>query len=283
VQKATVILGGGAALGFAHIGALKEIEKKFEIQRIIGTSMGSLIGGLYAYGMSPDEILEFGKDFKYIDFINPLNIDLKFQGVFDGSFIEKKINQKIESANIEDLNIEYSAVAFDLNSKYTVIINSGNCARAMRASAAIPYIFNPVNVGDYALVDGGVEYPLPCLDLKEGEFTIAVNVLPGNTNKTTYLNVNLETLDSKKKTSKKWYEIVMESINCNQSFLVQERLKSFTPDIYIDCNIDSFLPGEFLKIEELSEIGEKVARETLEEYNKPRPKTHWSERLRQKK
>ena len=80
MQKATVILGGGAALGFAHIGALKEIEKKFEIQRIIGTSMGSLIGGLYAYGMSPDEILEFGKDFKYIDFINPLNIDLKFQG-----------------------------------------------------------------------------------------------------------------------------------------------------------------------------------------------------------
>lgn len=263
MKKATVILGGGAALGFAHIGVLKVLEKHFQINRIIGTSMGSIVGGLYASGMTPDEILEFGKEFRYIDFINPLNIDLKFQGVFDGSFIEKKINQKLKEVKIEDLPIKYSAIAFDINSKYTVIIDSGNCAKAMRASSAIPYIFNPVNVGDYAMVDGGVEYPLPCLDYSEEEFTIAVNVLPKITNKTVNLNINSEKQEDKKRNSKKWYEIVMEAINCNQSFLVQEKLKSYSPDIYIDCDINSFLPGEFLKIEEISKLGEKVAEEVL--------------------
>lgn len=266
MQKATVILGGGAALGFAHIGVLKAIEKQFEINRIIGTSMGSLMGGLYAYGITPDEILEFATDFKYIDFMNPFNIDLRFQGLFDGTFIEKKINQRMRNANIEELNIKYSAVAFDLNSKCTVIIDSGNCAKAMRASAAIPYIFNPATIGDYALVDGGVEYPLPCLDLEEDEFTIAVNVLPKTTNKMIHLDIGMKTLDSKKKGSKKWYEIIMETINSNQSFLVQEMLKDFTPDVYIDCNIDSFLPADFFKAEELSKLGEKVAEKTLKEF-----------------
>lgn len=266
MQKATVILGGGAALGFAHIGVLKAIEKQFEIIRIIGTSMGSLIGGLYAYGMTPDEILEFATDFKYIDFMNPFNIDLRFQGLFDGTFIEKKLNLRMQSVNIENLNIKYSAVAFDLNSKCTVIIDSGNCAKAMRASAAIPYIFNPATIGDYALVDGGVEYPLPCLDLEEDEFTIAVNVLPKTTNKMIHLDINMKHLDSKKKGSKKWHEIIMETINCNQSFLVQEMLKNFTPDIYLDCNVDSFLPADFFKAEEISKLGERIAEKTLREF-----------------
>lgn len=264
MQKATVILGGGAALGFAHIGVLKVIESKYEIVRIIGTSMGSIVGGLYAYGMTPSEILAFGQDFKYTDFFNPLNLDLKFQGVFDGSFIEKKINGKIKDANIEDLKIKFSAVAYDINSKYTVIINSGNCAKAMRASSAIPYIFNPVTFGDYSLVDGGVEYPLPSLDLAKDEFVIAVNVLPKIPNKIVHLNISSTKQKDKKKTSKKWYEIVMEAINCNQSYLVQEKLKTFSPDIYIDCDIDSFLPAEFLKIEKIAKLGEKVAKKTFE-------------------
>ncbi len=264
MQKATVILGGGAALGFAHIGVLRVLEQKYQINRIIGTSMGSIVGGLYAYGMKVDDILAFGKDFKYIDFINPLNIDLKFQGVFDGAFIEKKINHRLKEANIEDLKIKYSAVAYDINSKYTIIINSGNCAKAMRASSAIPYIFNPVNINKYSLVDGGVEYPLPCLDLADEEFTIVVNVLPAIPNKMVHFNINTPSTASKKKSSKKWYEIVIEAINCNQSFLAQERLKVFKPNVYIDCNISSFLPGEFLKIEEISRLGQEVASKTLE-------------------
>ncbi len=263
MKKATLILGGGAALGFAHIGVLKVIEKEYEITRVIGTSMGSIVGGLYAYGMKADEILEFGKDFKYLDFINPLNIDLKFQGLFDGSFIEKKINQKLNQAKIEDLKIKYSAVAYDINSKYTIIINSGNCARAMRASSAIPYIFNPVNIDNYSLVDGGVEYPLPCLDLSEDEFTIVVNVLPAIPNKMVHMNIDSIKTGKKQKTSKKWYEIIMEAVNCNQSFLAQERIKEFKPNIYINCDINSYLPAEFLKIEEISKLGEDVAKKVL--------------------
>ncbi len=263
MQEATVILGGGAALGFAHIGVLRVLEKSYKITKIIGTSMGALVGGLYASGMTPDEMLKFGKEFKYLDFINPLNIDLKFQGVLDGAFIEKKLNQQLKDAKIEDLQIKYSAVAFDLNSKYTVIINSGNCAKAMRASSSIPYIFNPVTIGDFSLVDGGVEYPLPCLDLSGKEFTIAVNVLPAITNRTVHLNMNIDKAEDKKKNTKKWYEIIMEAINCNQSFLVQERLKEFTPNVFINCNISTYLPGDFLKIEEIADLGEKVALEIL--------------------
>ena len=259
MKKATVILGGGAALGFAHIGVLQVIEEKYNITRVIGTSMGALIGGLYASGMNPNEILNFGKEFKYYEFINPFNLDIKFQGLIDGSFIEKKINDKLGDKNIEDLKVKFSSVAFDINSRKTIIHNSGNVAQACRASAAIPYIFNPVSMGDMSLVDGGVEYPLPLLDIDDNEFVIAVNVLPKVIDGVIKTS-SFDTLTTdKKKVSKRWYEIIIEALNCNQSFLVQQILKIQKPDIFIDCAIDTIGPTEFLKIEKLVELGKQKA------------------------
>lgn len=263
MNEYTLVLGGGAALGFAHIGALKVIEKHFKITRVIGTSMGALVGGLYAYGLTPDEILAFGKEFKLSEFVNPFNLDVHFQGFFDGKFLEKRFNEITKHSNIEDLKIPFTAVTYDLNSKRTVLLNSGNLGVAIRSSSAIPYIFNPVHVADMLLVDGGVEYPLPLIDIKPEEKVIAINVMPTAYNSIIKAKAIKSVSKIKIKNAKKWYEIIIESINCNQAFLVQQCINNISPDIYIDCNVDHFHPADFHKIEQISEIGKQKAYLTL--------------------
>jgi NTE family protein len=268
MKEITVVLGGGAALGYAHIGVLKELEKSFKIKRIIGTSMGALVGALYSSGMTPNDIYEFGKTFKYLEFINPFNLDIRFQGVIDGSFIEKRVNDRLKSKNIETFPIKFSAVAFDLNSRRTIVLDKGKVGRCCRASAAIPYIFNPVKIDSFSLVDGGIEYPLPLLDInREKEFVVAVNVLPSVHNVITHISESNKYEVSQPKREKKWFDIIIESINCNQSFLVTQLLKTNTPDIYIDCAVESVLPAEFNKIDELVKLGEETAQEVLNSIN----------------
>ncbi len=266
MRDVTVVLGGGAALGYAHIGVLSVLEKYFNITRIIGTSMGSLVGCLYAYGLSPKEIEAFAKTFKYLDVINPLNIDIKFQGLIDGSFIEKKLNEKISKAKIEDLKIDFSAVAFDLNSKKTIIFDQGNVATACRASSSIPYIFNPVKMDSMSLVDGGIEYPLPILDISENEYVIAVNVLPAVQMDIVKKSMHQDKSVSKDKT-KRWYDIIIEAINANQSFLVKQIVKDSKIDIYIDCNVNTIMPTAFNKLKDIKEIGKKATENKLKELN----------------
>ena len=88
-EKATLILGGGSALGLAHIGVLSVLEEQYEITSIIGSSMGSIIGGLYSAGLNSDQIYEISKSFKNTQVFSPFNLDRTIQGIFDGSSLLK--------------------------------------------------------------------------------------------------------------------------------------------------------------------------------------------------
>jgi NTE family protein len=156
--KIALVLGAGAARGFAHIGVLKVLESnKVPINMIVGTSAGSFVGSLYAYGFNAFELqkLSFGIERDdIIDFAIPDN------GFIKGEKLEAYINRVVRNTPIEKLRIPFYAVSTDLQSGREVVFGIGNTGTAVRASCSIPGIFVPAIISGRMYVDGGVVSPV---------------------------------------------------------------------------------------------------------------------------
>jgi NTE family protein len=178
IKTISLVLGSGGARGYAHIGVIEAIEKKgYEIKSIAGSSMGALIGGLYAVGKL-EEYKQWVLNLNYYDIYQLLSISLVDGGLVDAEKVFDKIKNFIGDVNIEDLPIQYKAVATDLNTQEPIIFEKGKLIDAIRASIAIPTIFIPVYVDDKILVDGGVLNPLPInlISQDKTDLKIAVNL-----------------------------------------------------------------------------------------------------------
>lgn len=177
-KTVSLALGSGGARGYAHIGVIETIEKKgYEIKSIAGSSMGALIGGLYAVGKL-EEYKQWVLNLDYYDIYKLLGISLVDGGLVDAEKVFDKIKTFIGDVNIEDLPIKYKAVATDLNTQTTIVFEKGRLIDAIRASIAIPTIFIPVYKNDKILVDGGVLNPLPINLISQDatDLKIAVNL-----------------------------------------------------------------------------------------------------------
>ncbi|HMK50782.1 MAG TPA: patatin-like phospholipase family protein [Thermodesulfovibrionales bacterium] len=156
--RIAVVLGAGASKGFAHIGVLKVLEEnKIPVHMIVGTSAGSFVGSLYAYGFNAFELqkLSFAiqKD-DVADFTIPDN------GFIKGEKLAGYINYILRNTPIEKLKIPFYAVATDLQNGKEVVFASGNTGTAVRASCSIPGIFVPPVISGRTYVDGGVVSPV---------------------------------------------------------------------------------------------------------------------------
>ena len=178
--KIALVLGGGAARGFAHIGVIRALEQeKIPIDLIVGTSVGSLIGAIYASDRNSFELewtaftLEKETLFDY-----GLMNTISGMGIAKGDKLEAFVKSKIPVATIEELKIPYAAVATDLNRGKRVVLDKGPVARAVRASSAIPGVFNPVDFQGKLLVDGGVVDNIPASVAREkgADIVIAVDI-----------------------------------------------------------------------------------------------------------
>jgi NTE family protein len=178
--KVALVLGGGAARGFAHIGVIRVLEQeKIPIDLVVGTSVGSLIGAIYAHDRSSFELewtafaLEKGDIFDY-GLLNALT----GMGAARGEKLESFIKSKVPTANIEDLKIPFAAVATDLNRGGRVVLDKGSVGRAVRASSAIPGVFQPVEHQGKLLVDGGLvdNVPVAVARDKGADIVIAVDI-----------------------------------------------------------------------------------------------------------
>jgi NTE family protein len=181
-----LVLGGGAARGFAHIGVIRVLEQeKIPINMIIGTSVGSLIGAIYAYDTNSFELewtafsLEREDVFDYGIFSAFTGM-----GLVKGDKLEAFVKSKVPVANIEDLKLPFAAIATDLNRGVRVVIDRGPVAKAVHASSAIPGVFNPVEHQGKLLVDGGVVDTIPVSVAKEkgADIVIAVDIGQNITN-----------------------------------------------------------------------------------------------------
>lgn len=177
-KNVSLVLSGGGARGIAHIGVIEELERRgFEIHSIAGTSMGALVGAVYAL----DKIPEFKNWLYSLDKFKVLSLfdfTLSMQGFVKGDKVLSRMKQFIPDANIEDLSIFYRAVATDIINKKEVVFDKGSVYSAIRASMAIPTVFTPVKTKDGLLVDGGVinNIPLNHAQRKFGDYLIAVNL-----------------------------------------------------------------------------------------------------------
>jgi NTE family protein len=184
--RIALVLGGGAARGFAHIGIIRTLEQeKIPIDMIVGTSVGSLIGAIYASDMNSFDLewtafaLEKDDVFDYA-----LLSAITGMGPVKGDKLEAFVRNKIPVANIENLKLPFAAVATDLNRGTRVVLDRGSVAKAVHASSAIPGVFSPVDFQGKLLVDGGVvdNIPIDVAREKGADIVIAVDISENVTN-----------------------------------------------------------------------------------------------------
>ena len=232
--KVGVVLSGGGAKGVAHISALRAIEKAgFPIDYIAGTSMGSLIGGLYAVGWSVDELdsLVRHQDWSFLltDRPKPENLDMDTRklmttyplwyafsrrhhnesaGFIRGVNLDRLFNQLLagylDSISFDSLPIPFACVATDVVSNTEIDFRSGYLKQAMRASMAIPGVFSPVRIGNQVLVDGGVlnNYPADLARQMGADIIIGVSVQDDTLSADEFgsaLDIILQVMDAKGK------------------------------------------------------------------------------------
>ncbi len=175
-KKIGLALGGGAVLGSVHIGVIKAIEElELDISAISGTSIGAIIGALYAFGKSADEIRDIALGIKWS---NLSSITFSRMGVLTNDKIGKLITDNIGDVNFEDANIPFNVVATDISTGKRVVINKGSVKKAVMASSCIPGLFIPVEMDEQLLVDGGLVENVPLEAIKEFDvdYTIAIDL-----------------------------------------------------------------------------------------------------------
>jgi NTE family protein len=162
-KKTGLGLGGGAVLGAVHVGVLKVLkEKNIKIDCVSGTSIGAFIGALYAFGVDTDEIEKMTRDLRWLDISE---ISLSKFGLMNNEKFGELLIKHIGDKNIEDAKVPLRIIATDIATGEKVILEMGNLANAVRASACIPGIFKPMEIDGRMLVDGGIVENVPVTPL----------------------------------------------------------------------------------------------------------------------
>lgn len=239
--KIGLALGAGAARGIAHLGVIKALEKhKLQVDYIAGTSIGALVGALYACGLDMNFMVKFANELRaksWIDLCVPRT------GLISGKKVETLLQMLTKNRSFDDLKIPFAAVATDIERGEPVILKQGNVAAAVRASISIPVIFKPVPMDGRLLVDGAVVDRVPVSVVREmgADLVIAVDV-----NRymrfqpvTNIMDVMLQTLE------------IMEQKIINNTV--------FDPEVLIRPKVGHISPAQFQRVDELVEAGEEAA------------------------
>jgi NTE family protein len=181
LPKVGIALGGGGARGFAEIGVLRVLEQeKIPVNVVVGTSVGSLIGAIYA-----DSGRVLDAEFIAVTIKDEDIFDYRAFSFFSGGFVKGEklelfLNTNLKNKNIENMAVPFGAVAVDLRTGQAVLFDNGPVARAVHASSAIPGVFVPVEIGGKIYVDGGVTDPIPVdfAKKKGADVVIAVAISP---------------------------------------------------------------------------------------------------------
>lgn len=180
-RKIGYALGGGAARGLSHIGVLKGLEEHGIFPDIItGTSIGALIGALYAGGIKISDIEQFALrlDFKRLVFL--ADMTLPFSGLISGKRVISLLKSILGDLTFSQLKYDFACVATDIKNGEQVILREGSLIEAVRASISLPGIFTPVRIRGRYLVDGGLVNEVPVSVCREmgAEYVIGINIIP---------------------------------------------------------------------------------------------------------
>jgi predicted acylesterase/phospholipase RssA len=183
MKKLVYTLSGGAAYGYAHVGVLSYLEERgMKPSAVVGTSMGAVVGGLYAFGFNAEKIAEISKSVGMREMLKLFLPSFPRGGIIDTQAIREFFLKHVGDARIEDLSLPYRSVAVDIETGEEVIFDSGPLIDGMIASMSIPAVFKPLYFHGRYLVDGGVLNNLPYNIAEElGEAHVVIDVAPKKT------------------------------------------------------------------------------------------------------
>ncbi len=275
----SLVLGSGGARGHAHIGVIRALEERnLAIFNISGTSMGAVIGGIYAAGKL-DTYTEWAYQLDKSDVVKLLDFSFTWTSIFKGERIIEVLKELVGDRQIEDLDKGFTAVATALDEQREVWLNSGSLFRAVRASTAVPGVFAPVQLNGRTLVDGGLVNPIPIAPTLNDstDLTIAVNLSgsedyharfkkkegvssPGTTDSgyrqriSQFVNSLLESEDSGQ-ASPDAADLLVKSIDVMQGAIARLKLAAYEPDLIVKIPRNACSFFEFSRAEEMADLG----------------------------
>ena len=176
--KIGLALGGGAARGFAHVGVIQVLEEAgLRPSLVAGTSAGSLVAAIYASGKTGAQLQQVAETMEEVA-IADWTLPIFSRGVFRGEALARYVNKVVDGRLIESFPMPLGIVATDLNSGQAVLFQRGDTGTAVRASSAVPAVFQPVKIGGHEYVDGGLVAPVPVRFARQmgAELVIAVDI-----------------------------------------------------------------------------------------------------------
>nr|WP_067289722.1 patatin-like phospholipase family protein [Marinobacterium profundum] len=286
----SLALGSGGARGYAHIGVIEELVRRgYHIKAIAGSSMGALVGGMYAAG-ALEPYRDWVSGLTRMDILRLMDVTFS-RGAIRGDKVFARLREFAGDPDIESLPLSFTAVATDLSHQKEVWFQKGSLMSAIRASAAVPGFFTPVVTDNRVLVDGGVLNPLPivptvaahadlivAVDLNTSRYRLPVVDMPQNA----FLDHSGHGDDGELQsevsvaaggaaangTGEKArfggrFDILLSSVEVMQSALSEYKIAGYPPDLSITIPKEVCSFYEFHRAEELIEIGRQIARERL--------------------
>jgi len=251
-------LGGGGARGIAHIPMIQILDE-MGIKPVIisGTSMGAIIGALFAAGVTGKEMEETMNGLSIKEIGKMVDVDwLSRNGLVKGKGIVKYLSEIIPANRFEDLQIPLQVVATDFWNRSEVVFSSGDLLEAVRASISIPGIFTPVKIGGKVLTDGGLVNPLP-YDLIRDECDLLIAVDVSGSNK-----------PDERSGLPSIFESIAATFQIMETALVSNQMEQTRPDIYIKPGLTNIQLMDFHKHEEIMLSGTRAAEKLREALNK---------------
>lgn len=245
-------LGSGGAKGLAHIGVIKVLEENnIPIDFIAGTSIGALVGGLYAAARDIKKVEELAIDTNWRELLSLVDPSLRL-GLLGGGKIKKFIEEQIGEKAFSELQIPFACVATDMRKGEVVVLKEGEVPLAIRASISLPFVLKPILHGERVLADGGLSMPVPVPVAKTmgAELIIAVNL------DAAYFSEEREKIGL--------YQMSQDVLRLLRFHLSNENIKN--ADLVITPKVGNVGWNKFLTSEKTREVikaGEEAAREVI--------------------
>jgi len=267
MKKIGLALGGGGAKGLAHIPMLETLDELgIKVHLIAGTSIGAIMGALYASGMTGTHIRELVdqtiavkghtlretlKSRNALKWIKLLDLDLRNHGLIKGDKFIDALYKSMGVKTFEKLATPLRVVATDFWTSSQIVLESGQLLPAIRASMGLPGVFSPVTINDRILMDGGGVNPMPHDILEDCDFVIAIDVM-GTTS-----------ADSMEAPT--MFRAMLGMFDIMQKSIISEKLKHRPPDIYIKPEIAGVDILEFFKADDIYAQAEPATKQLKKE------------------
>jgi NTE family protein len=290
--KIGLALGAGAARGWSHIGVLHELaEHGIKPDVIAGTSMGAIVGGCCAAGKL-DQIEKFARTLTKRRVFTLMDLSFSGMSLITGERLKAALELELDDLQIEDLPMAFAAVATEVGSGHEVWLQRGSLPLAVRASYALPGIFEPVRIGDRWLFDGALVNPVPVTVCRAlgAEFVIAVNVTADTMYRATVIRDHSGEASATNSAPgpfsqrhdrslddhllPRYFErragsapnvatAMIDAFNIIQDRILRSRLAGDPPDATINARLETVGMFDFHRASELIDVGREAARRAL--------------------